>query len=139
MIDASLQQHFDACGYDRPALAALLRQAAAIRDIAPAVVEDLAAVCRAEATTFAPGDPYLTAYQEGMRSAYLHLMELIRLAESGLTIRETDDGRTEFTNHPGGGSGRGAHDAPDDDAGAIGGGVILADWDYPDADDDGFE
>ncbi|HTI86318.1 MAG TPA: hypothetical protein VL966_06920 [Alphaproteobacteria bacterium] len=43
------------------------------------VLNDLARYCRFGTTSFVPGDPYQTAFNEGARDAFLHVIELAGL------------------------------------------------------------
>lgn len=61
---------------------AVLRHAGAYRETlgndspqARLVLEDLARLCFAASTTFTPGDPVMTAFNEGKRSVFLHILE----------------------------------------------------------------
>jgi hypothetical protein len=44
------------------------------------VLADLARYCRFGATSFVPGDPHQTAFNEGARDAFLHVIELAGVA-----------------------------------------------------------
>ncbi len=46
------------------------------------VLADLAEYCNVQATSFVPGDPAQTAFNEGARDAYLHIVELAGLKPS---------------------------------------------------------
>lgn len=48
------------------------------------VIDDLARLCRATKTTFAAGDPYLTAFQEGQRSVWLHVVSMLALSPAAV-------------------------------------------------------
>ena len=43
------------------------------------ILDDLARYCRAGATSFIAGDPHQTAFNEGARDAFLHVIEMIGL------------------------------------------------------------
>lgn len=61
------------------------------------IVADLARLCHATRTTFAPGDPYRAAFQEGQRSVWLHLLSMLALSPADLAalqarlMREIDE------------------------------------------------
>lgn len=60
---------------------------------ARSVLADLAFYCRFGKSSFVAGDPYQTAFNEGARDAYLHLLEMAGLpAEEITTIMEEQDG-----------------------------------------------
>jgi hypothetical protein len=50
------------------------------------VLDDLARYCRAGATSFVAGDPHQTAFNEGARDAFLHVVEMIGLKPSDLPL-----------------------------------------------------
>ena len=50
------------------------------------IIDDLARYCRAGATSFVAGDPHQTAFNEGARDAYLHVIEMIGLQPSDLPL-----------------------------------------------------
>lgn len=43
------------------------------------ILADLAHYCRAGQTSFVPGDPHQTAFNEGARDAFLHVAEMVGL------------------------------------------------------------
>ncbi len=43
------------------------------------ILKDLAAYCRFNETSFTAGDPYSTAFNEGARDAYLHILEMLHM------------------------------------------------------------
>jgi hypothetical protein len=49
------------------------------------VLEDLARYCRAGATSFVAGDPHQTAFNEGARDVFLHVVELAGLDPAAVT------------------------------------------------------
>lgn len=48
------------------------------------VLEDLCKFSGAHRVSFVPGDPYSTAYKEGMRAMYLHITKIIGQSEIDL-------------------------------------------------------
>ena len=48
------------------------------------VLDDLARYCRAGATSFVAGDPHQTAFNEGARDAFLHVIELAGLTPADI-------------------------------------------------------
>ncbi len=48
------------------------------------IIEDLARLCHAARTSFAPGDPQLTAFREGQRSVWLHVLSMLALSPAAL-------------------------------------------------------
>jgi hypothetical protein len=50
------------------------------------ILDDLARYCRAGATSFVAGDPHQTAFNEGARDAFLHVVEMIGLRPSDLPL-----------------------------------------------------
>lgn len=52
--------------------------------------EDLARYCNLRASSFVPGDPLATAFNEGQRDVLLHLMETARLDVTALMDDETE-------------------------------------------------
>jgi len=65
------------------AVAQAYRSLFAASDDGRRVLEDLARYCRAGCTSFVAGDPHQTAFNEGARDAFLHIVEL-----AGLTPAE---------------------------------------------------
>jgi hypothetical protein len=59
------------------------------------VLEDLARYCRFGATSFVAGDPHETAFNEGARDVFLHIVEMAGLAPTELTDLFTDSQTTE--------------------------------------------
>ena len=59
------------------------------------ILADLATYCRAGQTSFVPGDPHQTAFNEGARDAFLHIAELAGLkpADFPELIHEAQDDR----------------------------------------------
>lgn len=59
------------------------------------ILADLAAYCRVGQTSFVPGDPHQTAFNEGARDAFLHIAELVGLrpADFPAMIQEAEDDR----------------------------------------------
>ncbi len=59
------------------------------------ILADLATYCRAGQTSFVPGDPHQTAFNEGARDAFLHIAELAGLkpADFPALIEEARDDR----------------------------------------------
>jgi hypothetical protein len=55
-------------------------------DAARLILDDLARYCRAGATSFVAGDPHQTAFNEGARDAFLHVVEMIGLEPSDLPL-----------------------------------------------------
>jgi hypothetical protein len=49
------------------------------------LLADLARYCRVGQTSFVAGDPHQTAFNEGARDAYLHIVEMIGLEPGELT------------------------------------------------------
>ncbi len=43
------------------------------------VLTDLAVLCHAMAETYVPGDPHATAFNEGRRAVWLHIMRMLDL------------------------------------------------------------
>lgn len=50
------------------------------------ILDDLARYCRAGSTSFIAGDPHQTAFNEGARDAFLHVIEMIGLQPSDLPL-----------------------------------------------------
>lgn len=48
------------------------------------IMADLADLCHARTTTFAPGDPQLTAFREGQRSVLLHIADVLGIRAADL-------------------------------------------------------
>jgi hypothetical protein len=53
---------------------------AADRPEARAVLRDLAVYCNVAQTSFVPNDPHATAFNEGRRDAFNHVVEMLGLA-----------------------------------------------------------
>jgi hypothetical protein len=68
------------------AVADAYRNLFAASDDGRRVLADLARYCRAGCTSFVAGDPHQTAFNEGARDAFLHVIEL-----AGLTPGEIAD------------------------------------------------
>ena len=68
---------------------------AAENPMARLILADLAAYCRVGQTSFVPGDPYQTAFNEGARDALLHVAELagLRPDDFPALIQEAQDDR----------------------------------------------
>lgn len=47
-----------------------------------AILRDLAKYCNVGATSFAPGDPHTTSFNEGARDVFNHVAEMLDLAPS---------------------------------------------------------
>lgn len=54
------------------------------RPEAQAVLRDLAAYCNAANTSFVPNDPHATAFNEGRRDAFNHVVEMLGLAPADI-------------------------------------------------------
>jgi hypothetical protein len=54
------------------------------------VLADLARYCRAGCTSFVAGDPHQTAFNEGARDAFLHIVELAGLTPADIAELLTD-------------------------------------------------
>jgi hypothetical protein len=50
------------------------------------ILDDLARYCRAGATSFVAGDPHQTAFNEGARDAFLHVVEMVGLKPSDFPL-----------------------------------------------------
>ena len=64
-----------------PAVAAAYRDA--LDPVTPrgrAILADLAHYCRVGQTSFVAGDPHQTAFNEGARDVFLHVVELVGIA-----------------------------------------------------------
>ena len=63
--------------------------------IARLILADLATYCRAGQTSFVPGDPHQTAFNEGARDTFLHIAEMAGLkpADFPALIQEAQDDR----------------------------------------------
>lgn len=59
------------------------------------VLSDLAHYCRVGQSSFVPGDPHQTAFNEGARDVFLHVAEMTGLAPGAFTalIDEVTDDR----------------------------------------------
>ncbi len=67
--------------------------AAAYRRTFPArspVLTDLAALCHASQETYVPGDPTATAFNEGRRAVWLHIMRMLGLTDADLRQLQED-------------------------------------------------
>jgi hypothetical protein len=79
---------------------AVLRAAGAYRDTLGAgspqarlVLDDLARLCFAATTTFVPGDPVMTAFNEGKRSVFLHILEAAGVKPADLMAQQLEEKR----------------------------------------------
>jgi hypothetical protein len=71
------------------------RQLAADDGAARLILSDLAHYCRAGQSSFVPGDPHQTAFNEGARDAFLHIAEMCGVTPRDFTalLEEVIDDR----------------------------------------------
>ena len=56
------------------------------------VLADLARLCNAAEVSFRPGDPHMTAFNEGKRAVWLHIAAMLALTERDLAdLKEVFD------------------------------------------------
>ena len=67
-------------------MAAAYRKLGIRDETARLILDDLARYCRVGATSFVAGDPHQTAFNEGSRDAFLHVIEMIGLSPSDLPL-----------------------------------------------------
>lgn len=59
------------------------------------ILTDLAEYCQFGRTSFVPGDPYQTAFNEGARDAFLHILEMASIDAAAIPAirKEIDHGK----------------------------------------------
>jgi hypothetical protein len=82
------------------AVAHAYRTVFAASDDGRRVLADLARYCRAGCTSFVAGDPHQTAFNEGARDAFLHIVELVGLAPAEIAELLAEPPATDSIAHP---------------------------------------
>ncbi len=54
------------------------------------ILKDLALYCKFNETSFTPEDPYATAFNEGARDAFLHILEMLHMDPQSLINHPED-------------------------------------------------
>lgn len=57
------------------------------------ILADLARLCHATTVTIEPGDPQMTAFREGQRSVWLHVLSMLALSPSDLLAAQVQQMR----------------------------------------------
>lgn len=55
------------------------------------ILKDLALYCKFNETSFTPEDPYTTAFNEGARDTFLHILEMLHISPQSLIQHDHED------------------------------------------------